>query len=666
MGHQSPFSQNSGYSSIVDKALGNAYPVVKHVHDNLDSIAYLAENAGAILEAGNAVLSTIEYVATAVETLTTIEPLIEAAALAFEELDLPLGSHSVGYLSLGDGAVPTTVQAKLREFASAKDFGAKGDGETIDNAAFLNMSQAVGYIRLTAGEYKLSSLTIDVPIFFDSGASIHAVTGQTIKLTESITSSRQWIFKGNGVYELTNDSNSGENSRQVHVAWFGALPTSSSETDMEPYINKCFTSVGNLREADIEFDIGRYYVGATLAVPRACWVRGNGTRRTVFCPLTDGFSVFTTMGVGARFTGIQFELPVSFAGTYRTSPFISMKHSECDANDIWVGRATKSIVVTGVNCRLSDINATYTVAVGSGSSIILVQASNCTIRGVYAGTSAFGPDALIEIGGADALANISNVTVESVKWVIPSTGVLINATAISVVRSSIKNLAYAGITGSSIPQVIKTITGGSASVSFLSIEGVVASGLAANGILFSQGSTGYTENITIAGVVLDGNTGFGIGFVRTAGVLRVIRVGDTVDVSKRPTPIYYSGDSSNIHIAPSVIPGTNGAYCYAVNIANDSVVEINLGRSMFTGVAIITVGTSHSGLYILRAAATSPSLTPIGTPTTGLVTSAVVLTGTTGVNGQVTISAQDKMIYIENRLGSNKDVSLTVLSGTMM
>jgi hypothetical protein len=48
---------------------------------------------------------------------------------------LPISSSSVTYLPAGTGAVLTTVQAKLRQYVSVKDFGAVGNGVTDDTAA---------------------------------------------------------------------------------------------------------------------------------------------------------------------------------------------------------------------------------------------------------------------------------------------------------------------------------------------------------------------------------------------------------------------------------------------------------------------------------------------------------------------------------------------------
>jgi hypothetical protein len=88
--------------------------------------------------------------------------------IELDDLLAPSGSNSVGYLPAGTGAVATTVQTKLRESVSVKDFGAVGDGVADDTAAFQNFFAALsigtisGAIRkksgyIPAGVYAISS-----------------------------------------------------------------------------------------------------------------------------------------------------------------------------------------------------------------------------------------------------------------------------------------------------------------------------------------------------------------------------------------------------------------------------------------------------------------------------------------------------------------------------
>ena len=78
----------------------------------------------------------------------------------------PGSSAYMAYTPAGAGAVATTVQAKLRESVSVKDFGAVGDGVADDTAAIqaaLNLG-AFHSIYFPAGTYSASSLTCGADI----------------------------------------------------------------------------------------------------------------------------------------------------------------------------------------------------------------------------------------------------------------------------------------------------------------------------------------------------------------------------------------------------------------------------------------------------------------------------------------------------------------------
>jgi hypothetical protein len=67
------------------------------------------------------------------------------------------GSSLVGFIQAGTGAVATTVQAKLRQVVSVKDFGATGDGTTDDAAAIQAAFNASNDIDFPDGTYLINT-----------------------------------------------------------------------------------------------------------------------------------------------------------------------------------------------------------------------------------------------------------------------------------------------------------------------------------------------------------------------------------------------------------------------------------------------------------------------------------------------------------------------------
>lgn len=100
------------------------------------------------------------------ETSPTIITLIVPADLNDEVListgtsmsTVGISSDAVSYKASGVNAVTTSVQTKLRDYVSVKDFGAVGDGIVDDTAAIQSaMSAATGAVYAPAGQYKITA-----------------------------------------------------------------------------------------------------------------------------------------------------------------------------------------------------------------------------------------------------------------------------------------------------------------------------------------------------------------------------------------------------------------------------------------------------------------------------------------------------------------------------
>ena len=86
--------------------------------------------------------------------------------IELDDLLAPSGSNSVGYLPAGINAVSTTVQTKLRESVSVKDFGALGDGVADDTTAIVNAitaaQAAYKSVYFPGGKYRVTTGGINV------------------------------------------------------------------------------------------------------------------------------------------------------------------------------------------------------------------------------------------------------------------------------------------------------------------------------------------------------------------------------------------------------------------------------------------------------------------------------------------------------------------------
>lgn len=90
--------------------------------------------------------------------------------------DRSANAEAVSFLQAGSGAVGRSIQDKLRDIVSVKDFGAIGDGKADDTAAFARAFSVGLEIWVPRGTYSISGTLVVPPLGILRGAGAGATT----------------------------------------------------------------------------------------------------------------------------------------------------------------------------------------------------------------------------------------------------------------------------------------------------------------------------------------------------------------------------------------------------------------------------------------------------------------------------------------------------------
>lgn len=216
------------------------------------------------------------------------------------------GASLIGFIQAGAGAIARTIQDRLREVFSAKDYNLKGDGVTDDRAALAQLftTLSAGYsayeVRFPNGEYLIAS-DITIPaaavLKFAAGAKLSIPTGVTVTFANSqIKAGLHQIFKTTGTGKVAGTIR----NALIYPEWWGALadglhpPVGADFSDRAAAaarnsgpLQAALDFAGNQYAASgltatVQLTWGYYVYDTTLTVPLSVNILGYGIGSALF------------------------------------------------------------------------------------------------------------------------------------------------------------------------------------------------------------------------------------------------------------------------------------------------------------------------------------------------------------------------------------------------
>lgn len=430
------------------------------------------------------------------------------------------------------GKLFNRLAAKASEFISVKDYGAVGDGQTDDTKAFEAAIAQGKPLLVSSGSYVVDDLDITVPLSFLPGAALLAKSGSTVSLREQISSPKQHIFQGNGTYTIAlTDAESGEQLKEGHCAWWGVFPGAAYADVNSDRIAKALSAYGNLREGVLYFDIGGYHLTKSVDVPRGVAIKGDGIRRTVFVPHSDGWPVFKTIGDAASFEDIQFETGRSGQAwqiKLRSSPAIQIETANCVVRNACFVCFENAINADGEAPTIEDVYFSIDTQDGDSSSAFLTLSRGYAyVNGVFCNLGkTYSPNAIVKIAPKAGSAVMRGLSINNVHSAVSGQAIYIDASANSIVGLLIRGINYSAISGNKPNSAITVAAANAKYVAAMSISDVVINNWPENVVSFSVVSGGQIVQAALSNLSAFGSSSAGAGLVvtipETAGGERIV------------------------------------------------------------------------------------------------------------------------------------------------
>jgi hypothetical protein len=201
--------------------------------------------------------SSSSYTTTTIPDGSVTNAKVDAAAA--------IQSTKLSFTQAGSGAVARTVQSKLRDVVSVKDFGAVGDGVTDDTAAIQSALSAYNHVFFPQGNYRIATnttLAAGKTLEILNGASFVVDSGRTLTIySDLIASPSSQLFDGLGTTVGLGE---------VYPEWWGAV--GDGVTDDQPAFAKAVASIqGSFASPTagvVKLQAKTYLLGSTWIIPQ--------------------------------------------------------------------------------------------------------------------------------------------------------------------------------------------------------------------------------------------------------------------------------------------------------------------------------------------------------------------------------------------------------------
>jgi hypothetical protein len=190
------------------------------------------------------------------------------------------------------------------DWINVKDYGAVGNGTTVDTAAFVAaIAAAAGRsVTIPAGLYLVDSLTVPygVTLEFEGGACLTPNGSVTITLDGLISAGEQQIFTGHFTFTQT----AGVNRPAARAAWFGVKSMSNAGTwlDSGPQIQNAVDFCQSTRTTRLVLGSGYIGTDSTIKITASLDIVGQGTNETTIFGgggITGGEPIFWFAGTSS-------------------------------------------------------------------------------------------------------------------------------------------------------------------------------------------------------------------------------------------------------------------------------------------------------------------------------------------------------------------------------